>query len=150
MISGFFLLSLSWDPNMSLYRLLQGTPWCYPDPEVATGVAQCLRLPTRKAGRTGTSVGQLEEKDNLCWKEDRGKNNPEEQPEDALGVFRDPVHRKYFVCSCFCGSGNGIQDHILSPCPAAVLYWGDFCAPMGHLRMPGGKGREFLCSLLYL
>lgn len=70
---------------MSLYRLPQGTPGCNPDPEVATGVAQCLRLPTRKAGRTGTSVDQLEEKDNMCWKEDRGKNIPEEQPEDALG-----------------------------------------------------------------
>lgn len=92
-------------------------------------------------------MDELEEKDNLFWKEDRGKNIPEKQPKDALGVFRGLVHSKDFVCSCFCGTGNGIQDHILSPCPAVVLRWDDFCTPMGHLGMPGDKGREFFCVL---
>lgn len=76
---------------MSLHRIPQGTPGCNPDPRVATGVAQCLRLLTRKAGRTEVSVGQLEEKDTLGCKGDGGKNIPEEQLRDALGIFKVPL-----------------------------------------------------------
>lgn len=56
------------------------------------GVAQCLRLLTRKTGRTGTSVGQLKGKDNLCCKGGE-RNIPEEEPADALWIFEAPLWR---------------------------------------------------------